>query len=256
MRFGADVVTFDQVFEIIVVAFGVVVWVHGHKTGVLQKAWIDTAPCAREFARHFVNHIVFKPVVAFIHGQVVDGSRRFTCVNRAAHHGHGQGCFFIARSHQRHSGQHRHRGLANAHYMAVAVFALHMADAVLHIVDVVIQIESTFGQRHETCVFPVGDIDLVVFEHGFDGIAQQRCVVARKRRYDQHDRMVLDFDQRVRIVGQALKTQQIAKGSAPLDALVNRHLDAIDLYGTQAELGLFVVFSQAVHQLIARRHTL
>ena len=62
--------------------------------------------------------------------------------------------------------------------MAIAVLALQVADELLHVIDIVIQVKLAFGERHQAGVFPVGDVDLVVFEHAAHGIAQQRCVVA------------------------------------------------------------------------------
>ena len=70
--------------------------VHGHKPGVLQETRINAAASTWEIAGHFVNHIVFKPLKAFVHGQIVDGCWRFARINGAAHHGHAQGCFFAA----------------------------------------------------------------------------------------------------------------------------------------------------------------
>jgi hypothetical protein len=40
---GAGVVALDQVLEVVVVAGGVAVGVHGHKAGVLQEAGVDAA---------------------------------------------------------------------------------------------------------------------------------------------------------------------------------------------------------------------
>ena len=131
-----------------------------------------------------------------------------------------------------------------------------MAYAFLHIVDVVVQREMALRQRHQAGVHPVGDVDLVVFEHGFYGVTQQCGVVARERRDDQHHRLVFDGDQGVRVVRQALKAQKIAKRTAPLGALVDRDLDAVDLDRAQAKFGLFVVLGQAVHELIAGGHAL
>ena len=58
--------------------------------------------------------------------------------------------------------------------MAIAVFGLHMANEFLHVVNVVIKVKLTLRQRNGTCVLPVGDVDLVVLQHGFDGVTQQR----------------------------------------------------------------------------------
>ena len=70
--FGVGVIAFDQVLEIIKVALGVVAGIHGHETGVLQKARVDFSACARKVAWHAVDHIVFKPLVGLGGGQVVN----------------------------------------------------------------------------------------------------------------------------------------------------------------------------------------
>ena len=71
MGFGVGVVAFDQVFEIVVMALEVAVWVHRHKTTVLQEAWVDATACAWEVFWHTVNHVVLKPTKALVHSQVV-----------------------------------------------------------------------------------------------------------------------------------------------------------------------------------------
>ena len=97
---GAGVVAFDQVFEVVVMAFGVVVRVHGHKTGVLQEAGVNAAASSWKTGGHAVDHIVLKPAVALVHGQVVHRRGRLAGVNRAAHHGHAQGRCFTPAGHQ------------------------------------------------------------------------------------------------------------------------------------------------------------
>ena len=86
--------------------------------------------------------------------------------------------------------------------MAIAVNALQVADELLHIVDIVVQMEFTFGQGHQAGIFPVGDVDLVVFEHGLDGVAQQRGVVAGQGRHDQHCGLPFEL---VQVVGSSVK---------------------------------------------------
>src|ERR1035437_5327389 len=172
VRFTAGFVAFDQVLEVVVVAFGVVAGVHRHKAGVLQETWIDAPPSTRKVGRHPVNHIVFKPAMTLVHGQVVDCRGRLAGVNRATHHDHAQGRYLTPAGHEPDGGQHRHSGLAHAHDVTVAVNTLQVVDELLHIVHVVIQMELALGHRNQTCILPVGDIDLVVFQHGLDGIAQ------------------------------------------------------------------------------------
>jgi len=178
VRFSAGVVTFDQVFEVIVMALQVTVRVHGHEAGVLQEARIDAAAGPREIRRHTVNHIVLKPAETFVHRQVVDRRRRACGIDRAAHHGHAQRRLFATRSHQGDGGQHGHRGLTNAHHMAVAIGALQMANELLYVVDVVVKVKLAIAQRHQAGIFPVGDVDLVARQHGLDSVSQQGGIVA------------------------------------------------------------------------------
>ena len=84
--------------------------------------------------------------------------------------------------------------------MAVAIDGLQVANEFLNIVDVIVQMEFTIGQRHQACVFPIGDVDLVALQHGLDSVAQQGGVVARQGSHDQHHRLGLERGQGVRIV--------------------------------------------------------
>ena len=256
MRLGAGVVTFDQVFEVVVMALGVVARVHGHKAGMLQKARVNATPGTRKIGGHPVNHIVFKPLKALVHGQVVDRGGRLARINGAAHHGHAQRGGLAPAGHERDSRQHGYGGLAHTHDVAIAVNALQVANEFLHVVDVVVEVEFTFRQRYQAGVFPVGDVDLVVLEHGFNGVAQQGGVVAGQGRHNQHGRLGLEFFQGGGVVAETLETAQLTKWLVDFNALVNGNVDAVHINGAQAKLWLFVVFSQTVHQVVAGGNTL
>ena len=62
--------------------------------------------------------------------------------------------------------------------MAIAVFALQMPNELLNIVHIVIKVKRAVCQRHQASVFPIGDVNLVVFQHGLHGVTQQGGVVA------------------------------------------------------------------------------
>ena len=254
VRFGAFAVAANQILEVIVVAGGVAVGVHGHEAGKLQEARIHATAFTRIAGRHAVDHVVLEPLDAALHGQVVHGGRRFAGIDRTAHHGHGGRCLLAARSHQGDGRQHRHRRLAHAHHMAFAVFLLQVADEFLHVVDVVVEVEAAFGQRHLARVLPVGDVDLVVFQHGADGVTQQGGVVAGERGNDQYDRVAQHLFQRFGIVGIALETAQLAEGLVDLDALMDGDWDAIHFYRFDLEAGLFIVLGQTVQQVVASGH--
>ena len=70
-----------------------------------------------------------------------------------------------------------------------------MANELLHIVDVVVEVEFTIFQGHQTRIFPIGDVHLVVTEHGFDGVTQQSRVMAGQGRDDQHGGLILQLGQ-------------------------------------------------------------
>ena len=140
--------------------------------------------------------------------------------------------------------------------MAVTVFRLQVADKVLHVVDVIIQVKSTIGQRHRAGIFPVGDVDLVVFEHGLDCIAQQRRVVARQRGNNQHSGLALELGQRGRIIGEALEAPELTKRLVDFNSLVNGDIGPFNIQGLNVKCWLFVVFSQSVHQAVTGGHAL
>jgi len=140
--------------------------------------------------------------------------------------------------------------------MAVAVNGLQVANEFLHIVDVVVQVEFTVRQGHQTSVFPVGDVDLVVLQHGFDGVTQQGGVVARQRCHDQHGGLGLELGECGGIVRESFETTQLTERLVDLDALVHSDIGFVDLDGADAELWLFVVLAQAVHEGIASRSPL
>jgi hypothetical protein len=135
--------------------------------------------------------------------------------------------------------------------MAVAIDALQVANEFLHVIDVVVQVELTVRHRHQARILPVGDVDLVVLEHGAHGVAQQRGVVARKRCHDQHGRLALEPGQRGGIIRETLEAAQLAERLVDFDTFVNGHVDPIHIDGADAELGFLVVLAQTVHQGVA-----
>ena len=96
----------------------------------------------------------------------------------------------------------------------------------------------------------------MVFQHGFNRVTQQRGVVARKWRNNQHCGLALEFGQRVGIVGKALEAAQLAKRFVDFNPLVNRHAGAVNINRLDAKSWLFVVFTQAVQQAVTGCHAL
>ena len=140
--------------------------------------------------------------------------------------------------------------------MAVAINGLHVTNELLHVVDVVIQVEFAVFQRYQAGIFPVGDVDLVVTQHGADGVAQQGGIVARQGRYDQHRGLVFEFGQGFGVIRIALETQQFAKSFFDLNALMDGHINAVHVHRADAELWLHIVFAQTVKQVITSGHAL
>ncbi len=140
--------------------------------------------------------------------------------------------------------------------MAVAVDFLQVADELLHIVDIVIKVELAVGQGYGACVFPVGDIDLVVFQHGLDGVAQQGGVVAGQGSHDQHCRLTLEFCERGGVIGEALEAAQLAKRLVDFNPFVNGNIGAVHIDGLDVEGRLFVVLAEPVNQAVTGGHAL
>ena len=80
-----------------------------------------------------------------------------------------------------------------------------------HVIDVVVEIEAPFGERHHAGIDPFGDVDVVVRQERLDGAAQQRRVVARHRRDDQQFRLRAPR----RMLERALEMQQPAERPLP-----------------------------------------
>ena len=246
---GAGLVAARQALEVIVVAAGVAVGVHGHKAGVLQKAGVHAPTGTGVVVGHAVDDVVLKPLKAALHGQVVHRGGRTLGVDGAPHHGHGQRSFFAPAGHERDGRQHRHGGLAYADDVAVAIACLQVANEFLHVVDVVVQVKFALRQGNHAGVFPVGDIDLVVAQHAAHGIAQQGGVVAGQGGDDQHRGLAQQGVQRGGVVRKTLEAAQLAKGLVDFHALANGYVHPIDLHRLNAKLRLLVVFGQAVEQV-------
>jgi hypothetical protein len=100
--------------------------------------------------------------------------------------------------------------------------------------------EIALGQRHQACVEPVGDIDVVVGQHRAHGVAQQRGMVAGQRRHQQDLRVIEGC--------RALEAQQPAEGFLGDDFLADRNGLAVDHRMVQAEFRLLVAPRDAGQQ--------
>ena len=122
------------------------------------------------------------------------------------------------------------------------------ADELGHIGDVVVEMERAGGDRHQPRVDPVGDPDVVIRQQRTHGVAQQRRVVARQRRDDQHARIGRSLQFRRY---QPLEMQQPAERLVDLDFLDDRHVDIADVRGLEPELRLFILLADPVQQVVA-----
>jgi hypothetical protein len=66
----------------------------------------------------------------------------------------------------------------------------------------------------------------------------------------------LSFFQGFGVVGEALETAQFAEGLVDLHALVDGDLNPIDRNGLDVKRWLFVVFAEAVNQVVSRSDAL
>ena len=75
------------------------------------------------------------------------------------------------------------------------------------VVDIFVEAEPAGGERHVAGIVPVGDVDVVLGQHGLHRRPQQRGEMARQRRHQQHARLLggdvfLEMQQRAERRGQ------------------------------------------------------
>ena len=149
-----------------------------------MKPGVDAAPRTRVAPGHGVDQVLLEPADVLAGGQLVDLGRADAAVDRAGHQGEaGRGGRVLVLGHHGHRCKRRHAGLANRHQVRARA---HHREEIDDVVGVLVEAEGACGQRHVACVVPVGDVDIVVGQHGAHGVAQQRGEVARHRRHDQH----------------------------------------------------------------------
>ncbi len=111
------------------------------------------------------------------------------------------------------------------------------------VVDVVVEIEMSDRERNHASVHPVGDIDVMGRQEGFDRAAQQGRIMARHGRDDQQARLAR------RMGGQVTpEMQELAERPDPDDFLFDRDLLAADHGLFEAEGRLAVTAGHALEQ--------
>ena len=170
----------------------------GCGNGTLVMTWLRNQSMPRSAARLLTR------------GRIAAG------IDRTAHQRHRERNEGIAFGfHDGNRRHHRHRRLAHRDHVHVAAEHVQHLDDVI---DIVVEIEAALGQRNHPGIGPIGDVDLMRRQKGFDGAAQQRRVVAGHRRHDQHAR--LRRAQRPRQL--AIEIQQAAERLFPDRADFNR----------------------------------
>ena len=206
------------------------VQVHAHEGGELQEAGIDAAHRAGVAPGHGADQVLLEPLDRLAGGQFVDLGGVDAAVDRPGHQRHAARLRrVVVLCHQRHRGQGRHARLAHRHQVRARAQPLDEGD---HVFDVLVQAEAAFRQRHIAGVVPVGDVHVVVGEHGARGVVQQCGEVARQRRHDQHLRA-----QRVLGLAQVVAHEalQRAEGQRVHRDLAHRHLALADAHRIDAE---------------------
>ena len=238
---GRIAVAVDEMTEHVAMGRDVLVDIHRHKAGQLQEAGIDLAHETGIGQRHFDNAVFLEPVDAAFLRQLVDHSRAFARINRPPHQGHRIGrAGIIVHFHQPDGRQNRDRGLAHRQHMYIRT---EESQHITHIIDIIIQIETARRHRHKAGVDPIGDIDFMGLDEGFDRAAQQRGVMARHRRDNQQFGLAHTV-----AVDHPVKMDQIAKGILPHDMLGHGNAHTVDLCGRQIECGLAIATRRALEQ--------
>ncbi len=117
-----------------------------------------------------------------------------------------------------------------------------------HVVDIVVEIERALRQRHHARIDPVGNVDVVIGQKGFDRAAQQRRVVARHRRDDQK----LRLRTLRRVLERALEAHELAERPFPDGRDIDRHALAADQCRGDAPFRLAVAARRALEQFAGR----
>ena len=243
---GGIAVTLDQMPEQFAVRVDMAVEIHGHESAKLQEARINAAHHARVRRRHFHDYVVAEPVRALFLCQFIDRGGIAPRVDGAAHQDHRLWrARVVVGIHQRHRGQHRNRRLAHRHDARAGA---EMAQELRDIIDIVVEIECAADRRNHAGVDPVGDVNIVMRQHRLHGSAQQRGIVARHRRDDQH--LVLGSTP---VVVQLAKVQKTAEILVERNHLFDGHQIVVNNCVGDAEGRLSVAPGAALEHFERRR---
>ena len=224
------VVAFDQMVEQLVHGQHVPFKVHGNEVRQLHEARQHAAEGPRIGRRHGGDDVLFEPLLVVFLGQLVDRGLADPGIDRPTHQGHGRGrADILPAGHDGDRRHHRHAGLTHGDDVGVGAQKMQEIDDV---VDVVVQIEHVGHDRHVAAIDPVGDVDVMVRQHGLDRAAQQGREMSRQGGRDQNLGIVA--------VGLALEMDQIAIGPVDRHLDLDRHFLAVDHRMVDAPFGLAV----------------
>ena len=193
--------------------------------------------------RHMRDQIVLEPFDRLRGRKLVNLRGIDPHIDGAGHQRHAARFGRVALlGHHRDSGERLHAGLTDREHMRPRPDKLKAANDV---VDIIVEAEGPFFQRHVAGIFPVGDIDLVIAHQRAHRLAQQRREMARERRHDQHFRL-----RRSAFLAEA---DEIAEGQRGDHLLMHRHGLAIDQRAFDAIIRPRVRESGAADQF-QRRH--
>ena len=216
--------------------------VHAHERRELHEARIDAAKSTGIAQRHGRDQILLEPLDRPGIGERVHLGRVDARVDWSRHQGHAAGLRGIAGlRHHRGGDEHGDARLAHRHDVRAWPDRLQETDQVR---DIVVEAEPAVRERDIAHVVPVGDVDVVLGQHGAHGTAQERREMTRQRRDQEHARL-----RRVDIL---LEVQKRAERRGQRGVLVDRDLAVADCHAIDPEGGTGVGQPGARDELVGR----
>ena len=197
--------------------------IHAHEGGELHEAGIDAPSAAGIAVGHGCDQVLLEPLHRLAFGEIVDLGRVDAGVDRAGHQRHRARLRrIVGLRHHRRRHQRGDARLAHRHQMRARPHRLEKAHDVA---DIFVEAEAPFRDRYVARIVPVGDVDVVLGQHGAHGGAQQCGEMSGQRRDQQHARL--------RLVDVLLEMQQRGERRPVGRLFADRHLavahhDAVD----------------------------
>ena len=129
-----------------------------------------------------MDQVASEPGKFVFAGQLAGFCRINASVHRATHQGQGTGRRrVIILGHQCGSRQHRHNRLADRENVGIRA---DVVNKINNIINVVVEPEIAFRNRHPAGVTPVCDVNIMPRQHGFHRASEKRRKMARQWRHD------------------------------------------------------------------------